>query len=51
MFGLLLRPFRTLIVVGIAFVAGFLYAGSRADELCQNAGGEMQSGICYGAKP
>ncbi len=49
MFGLLLRPFRTLIVVGIAFVAGFLYAGSRAADACAAAGGQIQQNVCYGA--
>ncbi len=44
MFGL----FRTLFLIGLAFIGGVLFERSQARELCDAAGGTLTRGLCVG---
>ncbi len=45
----MLRPLRTLFLVGMAFVAGLGVERHQNGERCGNAGGTMSAGLCIGA--
>ena len=42
------RIFRTIILIGIAFVAGLLYQRGIYADQCLDRGGRMDDGICFG---
>ncbi|MDW3224514.1 MAG: hypothetical protein R8G34_16820 [Paracoccaceae bacterium] len=44
------RPIRTLILIGIAFVSGIIFARELQRDTCIDRGGEMSDGICLGAE-
>lgn len=46
--GFLFRPIRTLILLGIAFIAGVLYERFSMEDRCLDAGGAMQRNLCAG---
>ena len=43
---MLFRPFRLLILLGIAFIAGILYERGEIKARCEQVGGDMESGFC-----
>ena len=43
---MLFRPFRLLILLGIAFIAGILYERGEIKTRCEQVGGDMESGFC-----
>ena len=43
---MLFRPFRLLILLGIAFIAGILYERGEVKARCEQVGGDMESGFC-----
>lgn len=46
--GFLFRPIRTLILLGIVFVAGVLYERAMMKDRCLDAGGAVQGNLCAG---
>lgn len=47
---MLFRPFRTLFIILIAFVAGVIYERQSHTDRCLDLGGSIQNGFCLGAK-
>lgn len=45
---MILRPIRTLLVVGLAFIAGVLYERFQQGEACADQGGRINNGLCLG---
>ena len=45
---MLLRPIRTLMLIGICFLIGYFYARNQASENCGKDGGKMKNGYCLG---
>jgi hypothetical protein len=43
------KPFRLLILLMVAFVAGLLFERHKVSEKCTEVGGRMDSGLCRGA--
>ncbi len=48
---MLLRPFRTLIILAVAFVAGLVFERSQHTDRCLDRGGAVDQGICVGVRP
>lgn len=44
----MLRPFRTLFLIVIAFGAGLLFERFQQSDMCLDRGGAMSEGICIG---
>jgi hypothetical protein len=45
---MLLRPIRSLMLIGICFLIGYFYARNQASDNCGKDGGEMKNGYCLG---
>jgi hypothetical protein len=45
----LIRPFRSVMLIGVCFLIGYFYARNQASENCDRDGGKMQNGYCIGA--
>lgn len=43
---MLFRPIRSLILIGAAFLAGFLYARNQISTECSANGGTMAGPVC-----
>lgn len=43
---LLLRPVRSLLLIGAAFLAGMIYEKTEAVKRCDAHGGQLEKGIC-----
>lgn len=43
---MLFRPIRTLIIIGIAFVAGIVYEKQSMRDRCLDQGGRITAGLC-----
>lgn len=48
--GLLFHPFKLIILVGAGFTAGLVYERSVLGDKCVARGGQMEQGVCIGAK-
>lgn len=48
MFGLFLRPIRSLIFAFIAGLIGYAFANERAHDACLDMGGRMEGAVCHG---
>ncbi|WP_424940647.1 hypothetical protein [Aliiroseovarius sp. S253] len=48
--GLLFHPFKLIILVGAGFTAGVIYERGVLGDKCETRGGEMEQGVCIGAK-
>ena len=48
--GLLLHPFRLILIVGAGFVAGLMFERSSMNDRCLDRGGSVDRGICTGVK-
>jgi len=46
MVGLLVRPVRTIMILGLAFLAGYIYAIWNQTERCAAKGGIYEAGLC-----
>ncbi|WP_187430537.1 hypothetical protein ROLI_036670 [Roseobacter fucihabitans] len=44
------RPIRSLILIGVAFVAGVFFEQATHRQACIDRGGDMSEGICLGAE-
>lgn len=42
------RPFRTLFLIGFAFLAGVLFERNKASETCLAGGGTWDAATCFG---
>ena len=47
----LFRPIRTIVLIGAAFLGGVVYEKSSHADRCLNAGGNVKTGLCEGARP
>jgi small subunit ribosomal protein S16 len=45
---MLLRPIRSLMLIGTCFLVGYFYARHQASEMCIEDGGKMKNGYCLG---
>ena len=43
---MLFRPFRTLLLLAVAFVAGMLYERQNQAEACEDMGGVIRGAFC-----
>ncbi|XDA99144.1 hypothetical protein AB1M95_04340 [Sulfitobacter sp. LCG007] len=44
------RPIRTLMLIGVAFLAGLFTERANQRESCLERGGEMSEGLCLGVE-
>jgi len=45
---MLMRPIRTLILIGLTFVGGVFFERSNAQTTCLDGGGTWDKATCYG---